>query len=369
MGSYLKSKRLWLSFGISLAFFVLFFTTVDFRELFSALIHANYLYVVPGIGFYFVAVGFRTLRWKFLLSPLRSISTARLYPVVIVGYMANNLLPLRLGELVRSYYLSEREAVSKSAGLATILVERVFDGLVLLFFVAAIALILPLGGLIKGLGDSSGIPWLVSSIVLSLLFIITLILLILMAFYPPRLKGLVDRITSFIPGGYGLKLQELVELFIEGLSILRSPKNLVPLFLLSLPVWLFEAMLFFLIGFSFNFDEQFASIWQMAIAAILATSIANLGASVPSSPGGIGLFELFARETLVLLPMVAIDRAAAGAYAITVHAALIIPVILLGQLFLLIGHTSLLRLAKTGEQEASALSGTPTLSMERDKLS
>ena len=353
-----------MSLGISLGFLALFFTTVDFKQLFSALIDANYLYVVPGIAFYLVGVGFRTLRWQFLLNPLRKSSLIRLYPVVVVGYMANNLLPFRLGELVRSYYLGEREGISKSAGLATILVERVFDGLVLLFFLAGIALFLPLGGLIQGLGTSSGVPWEILSIVFSLAFFVILSALVLMAFYPPRLKRVVGSIASHMPGGLGQRLEELVELFITGLSVLKSPRNLGFLFVLSLPVWLFESVLFFLVGFSFDLNDRFAGLWQMGVAALLVTAIANLGASLPSSPGGIGLFELFARETLVLLPIAAIDRAVAGAYALTVHAALLIPIILLGQAFLLVSHTSLKKLASGGDADPSEVS--PILTAERD---
>ena len=82
------------------------------------------------------------------------ISNRRLFPVVVIGYMANNLLPMRLGEVVRSYYLGEREDISKSSALATIFIERVFDALTLLFFVAVVAVFVPLGGLTTGFRQS-----------------------------------------------------------------------------------------------------------------------------------------------------------------------------------------------------------------------
>ena len=362
----LKSRRLWLGLSASLIFILLFLATLDFRELVEALIDANYLFVLPAVAFYFVAVGFRTLRWRYLLYPLRPMSTTRLFPVVVVGYMANNLLPVRLGELVRSYYLGEREDVSKTAGLATILVERVFDGLVLLFFLAVVALFLPLAGLVKGLGESSGVPWPILSAALSLPFFVILGTLIFFAFYPPGLQRLVERITRTLPQRVGAKVQRIVELFVEGLIVLRSPRNLLALFALSLPVWLFEAALFFLIGFSFDLDSQFSNLGQMAVATLLVTAIANLGGSLPSSPGGIGLFELFARETLILLPVVAIDRAVAGAYALTAHAALIVPVILLGQIFLFSEHISFSQLTKR-EGQAVPEYGVSSLSAEGDE--
>ncbi len=77
------------------------------------------------------------------------------------------------------------------------------------------------------------------------------------------------------------------------------------------------------------------------------TAVANIGSSIPAAPGGVGLFEIVARETLVLLPDSHIDRAVAAAFATVVHAALLIPMIVLGQLFLWAGHVSLRRLSRT----------------------
>ena len=99
---------------------------------------------------------FRTLRWQYLLAPVKSLEVRRLYPVVVVGYMANNILPVRLGEVVRAYYVGEREKVSKVAALATIAVERVFDGLTLLFFAAVVGLFLPVGGAFAGACGEGG---------------------------------------------------------------------------------------------------------------------------------------------------------------------------------------------------------------------
>ena len=97
---------------------------------------ANYLFLIPAVAVYFVGVWFRALRWQFLLNPLRYFPVKRLYPVVVIGYAANNLLPMRLGELVRSYYLARQENFSASSALGSVAVERVFDGLTLIVLVA-----------------------------------------------------------------------------------------------------------------------------------------------------------------------------------------------------------------------------------------
>ena len=114
----LVSPRILLGMGVSLAFLLLFFVIVDVGDMGQALAAAKYRFILPAIALYFVALFFRSLRWQFLLEPVSRIPVARLFPVVTVGYMANNLLPARLGEIARAYYLERREGLSTSTGLA-----------------------------------------------------------------------------------------------------------------------------------------------------------------------------------------------------------------------------------------------------------
>src|SRR5687768_7265939 len=105
---------------------------------------ADYRWLIPSVATYFVAVLARTWRWDYMLRPLKHIPVRRLFPVVVIGYMGNNVYPLRAGELLRSYVLRRREGVPMSASLATVVVERVFDGLVMLIFVFAALPLAPL---------------------------------------------------------------------------------------------------------------------------------------------------------------------------------------------------------------------------------
>src|SRR3990170_6531590 len=146
MSTFITSRKLWLGLGGTALFLGLFFWRTDLGELADALADANYWWVAPAIAVWFLAAIVRSLRWHYLLRGLASLSTATLYPIVIIGYMANNLLPLRTGEIVRAYVLGERHKVSKMSTLGTIAVERVFDGVVLVSF-------LLLGGAILGLNS------------------------------------------------------------------------------------------------------------------------------------------------------------------------------------------------------------------------
>ena len=348
------NRKVWIGLGASVVLLALFFLTVDLSGMLEALADANYAYLAPAVVMALLSVLFRTMRWQMLLRHMRPIGLFRLYPVVVVGYMANNLLPMRLGELVRSYHLGEREGVSKTSALATIFVERVADALTLLFFVAAIALFVPLTGVAEGFGERSGIYWPLLVIALSLPFVIAFVAMVVLASYPATGRSLAMGLVRPLPERFEAPLRNLIELLLQGLTPLRSPGTLAKVFLVSVPVWLFEAALFYFIGFSFGLHEAFDGLAEMAVAILLVTAIANIGSSIPAAPGGLGLFEVIARETLVLMPLAVIDRAVAGGYAVVVHATLLLPMIVLGQLFLWTEHLSLRRLWRpAGDHEAS----------------
>ena len=341
-------KRVWIGLLLSAIFVALFFVTLDFRRLMDALMGANYVYVVPGIGLYLIGVWFRTMRWRRLLHHIREVPTARLFPVVVVGYMANNLLPLRLGELVRSYYVGEREGVSKAAALVTIFIERLLDALMLLLFIVVIAVFVPLIGLAEGFSERWSLPWPLLAGAISLPFIVAFGVLVVVAYAPSRVRALIVLVLRPLPAALEGRLMHVADMFLEGLRSLKNPSTVLLVFILSAPVWLFEAGLFVLVGYSFGFHEIYDSLPELIVAMVLVTAIANIGASIPAGPGGIGLFELIARETLVLLPLAAVDRAVAGGYVAVVHACLLIPMIALGQFFLWQQHVSLRSLTKLG---------------------
>ena len=352
-----SSKKFWTGIAVGGVFLALFFLTVDLDRLRDALAGANYWFVAPAIGAYLVSVVFRTLRWHWLLRHLRPISVARLYPVVVIGYMANNLLPMRMGELVRSYYVGEREGISKTSALVTIFIERLLDALTLLLFIAVIALFAPVIGLAEAFEGSHGLVWLLVGVTLIVLFVAAFATLLLMAFWPTRARAVARAVTRPLPQALEARSHRFIDLVLEGLGSLRSPRTLLLLFVLSTPIWLLEAALFYMIGLSFELDEVYDGAVDMAIAMVLVTAVANIGSSIPLAPGGVGLFEWVARETLVLLPLATVDVAVATAYVAVVHFSLLVPMILLGQLFLWKHHVSLGSLSRAGRAAGAEMAG------------
>ena len=347
----LHRRRLGVGVAVTALFLVLLFFQVDRSEMVSSLADANYLFLAPAVAVYFLSVYFRAYRWRFLLAPITALSTLRLYPVVAVGYMANNLLPVRLGELVRSYYLARREPVPASTALATIIVERVFDGVVLLFVLAVAALFLPVAGLADRVSDAVRMPVPLVAAVVVLPFMAAMAAMVSMAIYPVQARRLAWAVAQRLPDRIGSAVDRLAALFIEGFVVLRRPRRLATVFLLSLPIWLAEGVMYYLIALGFDLDDHFETVGLLVAAIFLVLATSNLATSLPSSQGGVGPFEFFAVLTLVFL---GVASGLATAYAVVLHLALLLPVVVVGLGYLAMDHLSLGYFTKAGRMEAVA---------------
>lgn len=282
---------------------------------------ADYSLLILAIPAYFIGVWLRAIRWQHLLSPVKALPAGHLFPYTVLGFMSNNVLPLRVGELVRAYLLGEKESISKSAVLATILIERVLDALTLLFFAVVISFFVPLPDWLRTVVTMAGV-----------VFLGILALSLAASLLPKATLTVTDVLTRPLPGSIRPKVRNLVQPFLEGLASLRQGRVLGRISLLSLAVWLVECSVFILVGYGFHMTVG-------PHAYLLAMSAANLGISVPSSSGGIGPFEFLAASTMVSL--FGQDPSRATAYALVVHVTLLLPVTLLGFFYLWREHLSL----------------------------
>lgn len=338
--------KYWIGIGVSIILLAYFLFTVEIGRMLDALTGANYWYIFPAVAMYFISVYFRSMRWSVMLRHLKPVSTRRLFPVVVVGYMANNILPMRLGEIVRSYYLSEREGVNTASALVTVFVERIFDALALLFFIALITPFVPVAGLVEDFGEQRGLPPGLLMLGLTLPFIGAFCVLVLLSAYPDQTRSLTLRLVGRLPERLTSILDRLLTRALDGIAPLRNPRTLATLFGLSIPIWLTEVAVFWLMGYSFGIEAYHDGPIPMAVNMVLTTAITNIGGSIPAAPGGLGLFEIIAREILVLGPLATVDRSVAGGYVVALHAVILLPVIVLGQIILWSSHLSLRRLSR-----------------------
>jgi len=120
---------------ISAVFLYLTLRGLQVAQMWNVIKSANYWWLIPAILVYFIAVWARAWRWHYLLRPIKKDIHVTMFPIVCIGYMGNNIYPARAGELLRAYVLKKREGVQISASLATIIIERIFDGVIMLGFV------------------------------------------------------------------------------------------------------------------------------------------------------------------------------------------------------------------------------------------
>lgn len=346
------NKAFWFGAIGSAAFLAVFVVLfVDFDTIGDVLGDANYAYVAPSLVFYFIAVWFRTERWKFLLRPLIGRPQRSIYSVVVIGYMANNLIPVRIGEVVRSYYLSLREACSAPAAFGTVAVERATDVLALLFFLAAAGLMGTIG-VERAVGDiASDIPG--GATVLALVALLPFVMVFSVVVIISRASSetvlrWID-LTLFMFGrGLRTRLLGIAERLLEGLTVVSSASDLLKVFAWSLPVWASEAVMYYLIALGFDLRPVFDSQMEFIAVILVFTSAANLAGVFPSTAGSWGPFDFFGAAALVAL---GVGQEVAAAYALTVHVALWVPPTVLGAVLLVVDGRSLSGLMK-GAQES-----------------
>jgi glycosyltransferase 2 family protein len=315
----LKSRGFWIGIGVSVVLIGLFARSTDFGEVKTAFEDANYWWVALALPVYYAGLWVRTIRWQYLLRPVKRVTTIRLFPVVIIGLMANNLIPARAGELARAYVLGQREKVSKTATLGTIAVDRLFDGVTLvpmMLIVAAFA-----GGDTSfpvGFGQSLNFAGL--GAVMAVLFGAALAVLFYLALSDNGRRLLHRLVHRFAPAKLKPKVEGLLESFFEGLHALRSPVDLAAAWLMSLISWTLEALMYYIVARAFGIHEGFHIF-------LLLTAAANLAIAIVASQGGIGPFELVVSRTVVAFGAA---KELGSAYAIGLHAILLFPIVIIG---------------------------------------
>ena len=130
-----RTAQLLIGILISLFFLYLIVPGLHLPEVWRTMGQANYWWIIPGVSVYLVGLWARTWRWHFMLRHLKPVPLASLFPVVCIGYFGNNVYPFRAGEVIRAYVLWRREEIPISSSLATVIIERIFDGMVMLLFV------------------------------------------------------------------------------------------------------------------------------------------------------------------------------------------------------------------------------------------
>ncbi len=289
---------------------------VSLDELVVAFKSADYRLVIPATVATFTGYLLRTLRWQRIVRPVAPLRFGDAFSVLMMGFASNNLLPARLGEFVRAYLVGRKIGVRKTYGMATIILERVCDGVTLIVLLGAVSLLMPLPGwgqevqLISSLlflGAAAGIVLLLTQERLTMRM-----LRVLLKPFPRQLSGAILRASKT---------------FISGLHSLKSGRSLGLVAAISVTVWLLEASSYLLMTRAFG-------VWMSPLAQTLAATfllvVVNLGIMLPSAPGYVGTFQFFA---VMALGVFGVPKETALAVAIASHLMQYVMVTAIGLLF------------------------------------
>jgi uncharacterized protein (TIRG00374 family) len=228
--------------------------------------------------------------------------------------MGNNVYPFRSGEVLRIMLLQRKHGVTAMKTATTVVIERVFDGLVMLAFIVVSLSILDV--------SSPEIRQVASFT--SPIFLAALAVFILLTVKPNLMRRLIIGLLGLFPVRLRAILLKIGDDVIGGLEGLRSPADLLGAVLTSLFSWAVHAVVYWIVAFAFQLEVSY-------ITMLLVVGVVNLVGLIPASPGQIGVFEFFVGTVLTA---VGVDVATATAYALVVHVVIWLPVTLVGFYFL-----------------------------------
>jgi glycosyltransferase 2 family protein len=259
---------------------------------------------------------FRALRWGPILAPIHAGARLRsLFACTCIGFMANNLLPARVGEFARAYALTRLEPIRLSASFGSLVVERMFDA-VMVIGLLLVALAWP------GFPDIAGRGYGRIGLLLGLLLTLGFTVLLFLVSRPQRAAAIIEAIAArALPGRLRRRVVDALVAFLTGAAVLRDGRLVLRALAWSVAVWLTAGLATWVAFLAFDIDAPF-------IAAVFLQSIIALAVSLPSGPGFFGLFEAAARVGLV--DVWGIETSQAMAFAIGFHLAGYFPVTFIG---------------------------------------
>jgi uncharacterized protein (TIRG00374 family) len=294
----MKNWRLWGGILVSLLCLYWVARGMDWRALRAALGQTQLIWLLPAFGILVGGMWARALRWQLLLQPGPGLRTGRLFNLVNISYLVNNISPFRLGDLLRAYLCAELEQLSVAQALSTVVIERVADTLAVVLLLLMLLPTVSLPAYVVRPAFGIGLAALAAAC-----------LLIFLALRREWSLALLDRLSTRWRLLTRPPLRRLLTSAVDGLAALGSWRRAVGVLIWSLVIWLGTALQFYVVMQGARLRLPFA-------AALTVLCLTTLGMVVPSSPGYLGVFEYI---TVVALSLFGVGREAALSYALVLH--------------------------------------------------
>jgi len=321
-------KKQWIRFFliviITLLFLYLFFKGVDWKEVIFYLKGFNSKFlplIIVLLPFHYIT---RAWKWKYLIvSRKKKVKFWNLFSAYVIGFTVTFLLPFRAGEIIRPVYLGQKERISRSFSFGTVVVERIFDLLTVLFLFGCFLLLKPFyrSYFIEREKALSRLSYF--SLISFGIGIVLIVLILLLYFFQEKSVSFISRIFKPFPK-ISQKAVHISTNFLDGLKFFHSLPNLVLYFLFSIIQWLFIGFFSWIVLYSFNIKFPF----PLVLPYLFLTMV---GASIPT-PGMVGGFHALSKFGLISLYGVNPNKAI-GTTAV-LHAIIYVGTILMGFIIL-----------------------------------
>lgn len=309
----LASQLLFLVAGVALSagLIIVLIRSVNVGRLGSDFRHANYLFLVATIPTFAANVLFKVPRWGILFGD-DAPGWDTMFGAINVGYAVNTLLPARLGDFVRAYWIRDHAGIGIVRTLSTIALERVTDGIAVLalFLILAPTVAFPAG--VRS-----------SALLAGVLFVAVLLVMVALVYSMSRDNAVARLVQRHEEGRWGMAGRAIRQLT-NGLRALNSIRAILLLILYTMIIWGSNALLLWFILRAFHLDAPYA-------AGLLSNSVVSLGMTVPSTPGYIGIFDYL---IVITLGLYGIGKTSALAAALVFHAIAFIPVTIIGIIYI-----------------------------------
>lgn len=308
--------KFWFGISISLFFMLLLFRKIDFNQLGLALRTVDYRYIILAVALTFISYFLRAVRWRYLLISEKTIPISSLYPATIIGYMANNLLPARLGEFVRAYVLAQRERLETPLVFASLVIDRLFDGFTVLvmLLITLFAVRLPLGM------EDAATTLKAGGAAMFMLYCGILVFLYLLKRQTLRTLSFVGLLLKPFPKSFSERLIPMLGSFIGGIRLSIGSGNIAAILVSSALIWTFAVLPVDMTLRSFGINLPITA--SMFIMVLLVFAV-----MVPASPGFIGTYHYACFKGLSVF---GIPEATSISIALIIHGTAFFPVIIAG---------------------------------------
>jgi len=341
----MKNWRTWAGVLVSAFFIWIALRQVkDPAAFFNSFREVRLWTLIPILITYALVMLARAWRWDYIMKSQVQVRFGSSLIGLIVGYMANNILPFRAGELIRGVVVSRREKKAFAPIFASVVVERIFDSLAILFFLAVILIFLQFPAEHASLKDAlrkGGIAALAGALGL-------MVCLYLLYFYQEPALKLASRILK----PFGGRIREFgireLEKFSQGLIILGKPSRMIVVMGQSFLVWLVNMLPIWLVGIGFGVKLSF-------MGTLLLLFLGAFSAAIPAAPGFWGTFHYMTSKGLIFLGVLGPEPALS--FAIVLHALYYFPSSIIGLLLLWNEGYSVFELGRRGRAEEADRAG------------